>query len=254
MQLRGLAMSDDALYDPDWWRDAKASSLKRKARRSSQRPSARPGDAFLIVTEGTVTEPIYFNLLLRDLQLAVVRVKVVPGHASDPRHVIKCAEWAAREQIRKARKGQLGVTEPPRFDHIWAVVDTDVAARMGFWNDVEQLARSRKVALAHSTPCFEFWLLLHIAGYTTRQDLFDGDCAKAAVRSALGCDYSTNKEVAGEIIPKFLGKWVEAVRHAQQVRKHHDTASTPPPANPSTEVDILVRALNDSALEQVRKL
>ena len=132
---------------------------------------AKPGDAFLIVTEGTVTEPVYFDLLLRDLHLSVVRIKVQPGDASDPRHVILTAEREAKEQLRKARKGVLGINEPAKFDHVWAVVDTDVAVRNHIWNDVKQLAAARKVKLAHSTPCFEFWLLLHFAGFTTRSRL-----------------------------------------------------------------------------------
>jgi hypothetical protein len=235
-------MSDDATYDPNWWREAKAASLERK-----RRPvAASAGDAFLIVTEGKVTEPVYFNLLLRDLHLSTVRIKVQPGDASDPRRVIRTAERLANEQKRKHKKGVLGIDEPAKFDHVWAVVDTDVAVRNNIWNDVLQLAVAKKVMLAHSTPCFEFWLLLHIAGFTTRADLVDGDTAKSAVKHALGRDYSTNEATAKEAIATFLSKWPEAVGHAERVRHHHEEAQTPKPANPSTEVDRLVRALNDS--------
>jgi hypothetical protein len=164
-------MSEDASWDPNWWRAEKAMSLERKARKAALSVLGKPGDAFPIVTEGTVTEPVYFDLLLRDLQLSVVRIEVQPGDASDPRHVIRTAEREAKEQRRKARKGTLGINQPSKFDRVWAVVDTDVAVRMGFGNDVHQLANARKVTLAHSTPCFEFWLLLHVVGLTTRGDL-----------------------------------------------------------------------------------
>jgi len=247
-------MSEDCAWNPNWWHEPKAASLERKRRVVAAAALAKPGDSFLIVTEGTVTEPVYFDLLLRDLQLSVVRIKVQPGDHSDPRHVIRTAEREAKEQLRKARKGVLGISEPAKFDHVWAVVDTDVAVRMGFWNDVQQLAAARKVTLAHSTPCFEFWLLLHIAGFTTRADLVDGDTAKSAVKHALGRDYSTNEEVAKEVIATFLSKWPEAVAHGEQVRRHHEAAATPQPANPSTEVDRLVRAMNDSAPEHLRKV
>jgi len=234
-------MSDDATYDPNWWREAKVASLERK-----RRPvAASAGDAFLIVTEGKVTEPVYFNLLLRDLHLSTVRIKVQPGDASDPRRVILTAERLAKEQKINAKNSLLGINEPAKFDHVWAVVDTDVAVRNHIWNDVEQLAAARKVKLAHSTPCFEFWLLLHF-GFTTRTDLVDGTAAKAAVKHALGRDYSTNEATAKQAIATFLSKWPEAVGHAERVRRHHEEAQTPKPANPSTEVDRLVRALNDS--------
>jgi len=246
-------MNEDTGYDPNWWRAAKALSLDRSKRQAALAAEAKPGDAFLIVTEGTVTEPVYFDLLLRDLHLSAVSIKVQPGDGTDPKRVVLTAEREANEQRRKARKGLLGIHEPAKFDHVWAVVDTDVAVRNRIWNDVKQLAIARKVKLAHSTPCFEFWLLLHF-GFTTRADLVDGAAAKRAVKDALSRDYPTNKETAKQAITTFFPKWPEAVGHAEKVRRHHESARTPEPANPSTEADRLVRALNDSAPEHSRKL
>ena len=139
------------------------------------------------------------------------------------------------------------------YDHVWAVIDTDVAVRQGFWNDVMQLAGARGVNLAHSTPCIEFWFLLHF-GYTTRTDLVDGTTTKHAVEAKLERPYSTNEATAREAMPLFLPKWPEAVVHAEGVRRHHEQARTTLPANPSTEVDRLVRALNDASLAQYRQL
>jgi hypothetical protein len=246
-------MSEDSGCNLNWWREAKAASLERKRRTVVASALAKPGDAFLIVTEGTVTEPVYFDLFRRDLGLLAVRIKIQPGDHSDPRHVIRTAEREAKEQLRKARKGVLGINEPAKFDHVWAVVDTDVAVRNHIWNDVKQLAAARKVKLAHSTPCFEFWLLLHF-GLTAPADLVDGTAAKRAVKHALGRDYSTNEEVARGAIASFLANWPEAVGHAETVRRRHEGAQTPAPANPSTEVDRLARALNDSAPERLQKL
>lgn len=237
-----------------WWQAAKAHSLERRKAAAVGASGVKAGDAFLIVTEGTVTEPVYFELLRADLQLPAVRIRVEPGKASDPRHVVNTAAEEVKTHARRAKKGQLGHTEPMRFDQVWAVIDTDVAVRNGFWNEVESLAQSRKVKLAHSTPCFEFWLLLHIQGMTTRSDLVTGDAAKSAVKHALGKEYSTNKETARTVMPSFIGKWPEAVVHAERVRTHHTAAATPNPANPSTEVCALVRALNDSAPEHLRRL
>jgi hypothetical protein len=87
--------------------------------------------------------------------------------------------------------------------------------------EISRLAATRKVTLAHSTPCFEFWLLLHIVGFTTRADLVDGTKAKSAVKDALGRDYSTDEKTAQEAIATFIKKWHQAVVHAEQVREHH---------------------------------
>jgi hypothetical protein len=246
-------MSDDSGYDPDWWKADKAASVERKRRRAAQAgATARPGDTFLIVTEGTVTEPVYFEFLKGDLQLYAVHVVVMPGWASDPRHVIETAAKKVDEQQRKRRTGQLAVNEPEKFDHVWAVIDTDVAVRMEYWNDVKQLAASKKVQLAHSTPCFEFWLLLHLL-YTTRADLIDGDTTKRAVKQVLGRDYATDEKTAREAMPSFIPHWPQAIRHAQQARRHHLDAATPDPANPSTKVDLLVKALNDASPDYARR-
>lgn len=237
-----------------WWQAAKAQSLARRAAAVAAASDVKPGDAFLIVTEGTVTEPVYFELLRADLQLPAVRIRVEPGRASDPRHVIETAADEVKSHARRATKGKLGHTEPLRFEQVWAVIDTDVAVRMGYWNEVKSLAAARKVKLAHSTPCFEYWLLLHIQGMTTRSDLINGDAAKSAVKEDLGRDYSTNEQTARLVIPSFVGKWPEAVVHAERVRTYHIEAGTKQPAKPSTEVCSLVRALNDSAPAHLRKL
>lgn len=245
-------MSEDVEWNPNSWRDAMEQSLRRKTA-MAKAGGAQPGDSFLVVTEGTVTEPVYFELLLSRLELSRVWVKVMPGQHSAPLHVITTAAIVADSQKRKGKRGKLGIKEPPKFDHIWAVIDTDVAVRTGIWNEVLQLADSRKVQLAHSTPCFEFWLLLHF-GITTRGDLVNGDAAKGAVKAKLGFDYSTNQETAEKAMKTFIHLWPDAVLNAEKVREYHRQADTRRPANPSTEVDILVRGLNNSAAEHLRKL
>jgi hypothetical protein len=207
----------------------------------------------LIVTEGTVTEPTYFELLRDDLQLGPVAIRIEPGDHSDPRHVIKTAGRIVTELSERKKKGKLSNAETESYDHVWAVIDTDVAVRNGIWNDVAALAEGRRVKLAHSTPCFEFWLLLHLE-YTTRANLVTGDDAKSALKSAMGCDYSTNRDLASAAMIELIEKWPEAVVNGERVRQHHVEGGTTPPGNPSTEVCALVRALNYSAPKHLQKL
>lgn len=237
-----------------WWQERKELALARRAATPSRAACAKPGDAFLIVTEGEVTEPVYFELLRSSLQLSTVTVKIQPGSASYPTHVIDSAAKEVEHLARRKKRKETALNEVEKYDHVWAVIDTDVPVRKGVWPNIVAYAASKDVKLAHSTPCFEFWLLLHIKGYTTRADLLDGDAAKAAVKEALGHDYSTNEEVARKVLPTFLPKWPEAFVHAQRVRQHHLDAATRPPGNPSTEVDHLVCALNDAATEHFRKI
>ena len=246
-------MSEVCDHDPFWWKAAKTESLARKQRQESAAALAQPGDSFLIVTEGTVAEPYYFEQLRRKLELSLVHVQIQPGDASDPRHVIETAARLAKEQAQRAKRGALRFDEPEKFDHVFAVIDADVAVRQKHWNDVVQLAKARKVQLATSMPCFEFWLLLHL-GYTTRTDLVDGDAAKSALKQTLGCEYAKTADTTRAAIDKLLPKWPDAVRHAEQVERYHSKAATPPPANPSTGAGLLVRAMNDAAVEHLRRL
>ncbi len=234
-----------------WWK-AKELSLQRKAI-VLDHANANPGDSFLIVTEGTVSEPIYFELLRKSFQLSTVTVKITPGKASDPRHVIQSAADEVKALARRVKRNKIAETELEKFDHVWAVIDTDVATRKGFWHDVSQKARDLNVKLAHSTPCFEYWLLLHLR-MTTRGDLVDGDAAKRAFRKEFGSDYSTNREITKQAFLFLLPKWPVAVGNAGLVRKNNDAANMPAPADPSTEVDLLVRAMNDSAPTHLRKI
>jgi hypothetical protein len=139
-----------------------------------------------------------------------------------------------------------------KFDQVWAVIDTDVATRQGFWNDVIQKSRDLKIRLAHSTPCFEYWLLLHLK-MTTRSDLVDGTAAKKVFGDELGCAYSSSRNITKSVLDRIISNWPTAVRHARQVRQHHQAGNSPLPANPSTEVDLLCCALNDAALEHSMK-
>lgn len=239
----------DSDYDPYWWKDAKAESLERK--QSAPLPGA--GDKFLVVTEGTVTEPVYFNLLIAELELNTVTVKLIPGAHSDPRHVIKTAVKEAKALQNRAKNPEkLGNNELPKYDQVWAVIDTDVAIEEGFWNEVIDLARGNKVNLADSSPCFELWLLLHFK-YSTAS-IQDGDTAKSLVKREFGKPYSTNRAEAETALPEMVPKWPEAVVRAERMRQHHEVAATTLPANPSTNVAILIRALNNAAPKHKQRL
>lgn len=244
-------MSSSSLQPLPWWK-AKAISLQSKAAIAARPAHAMVGDTILIVTEGEVSEPAYFELLRESLQLPTVTVKIIPGKTSDPRQVIQTAVDEMNHLKKRAKKNRLAVSEVRKYDHVWTVIDTDVATRQGFWNEVVQRADAKGVKIASSTPCFEYWLLLHLKK-TTRTDLKNGNAAKKTFKKELGMDYSTSKNVAEEAMARILPEWPTAIIHAEQVRKAHESAGTASPANPSTEVDFLVRAMNDSAQPHNRK-
>lgn len=121
-----------------------------------------PAKGILIVTEGQVTEPVYFEEIKKRLALPTVELHVAGAGIGDPATL---AEEALRQQkIRRkaAKNGELGYTQVADFDEIWIVFDTDIPAQHGKLNNGLRYADSKKIRCAHSTPCFEYWLLLHM--------------------------------------------------------------------------------------------
>lgn len=112
------------------------------ARRASIRPERT---RVLVYCGGVRTEPAYLEGirgLIRDLPVAVE----VRSRGVGPEQLIEHAvSFAARN--------------PGFYDEIWCVIDVDEF-------DVEsasQAAAAAGVRLAVSNPCFELWLLLHLA-------------------------------------------------------------------------------------------
>lgn len=244
-------MPSELSYNSQWWKEAKAASLARKSA-VSLGTLAKPGDSFLIVTEGQVTEPVYFETIRQKLKLGAMHIKVIPSTRPDALNVIRKAVEEQKAHTLKIRRGELPIKMPAKFDHVWAVIDTDVLTDPQKWAEVVKSANDKKVKLAYSTPCFEFWLLLHLE-YTTRSDLIDCNAAKAAVKACLHpTPYSTVRKEASHAIGSLVPKYKDAIKHAQRVREHHKQIQTPEPANPSTAVDTLLSAILEAAPAYLR--
>lgn len=102
---------------------------------------------FVISTEGSVTEPQYFNMFNNDT--TVLHVKVVHNGASDPGNVLK-------EMKKHLKKYDL-----EKNDQAWLVIDKDQwqetqISPLNTWSTTDE-----KYGFALSNPKFEYWLLLH---------------------------------------------------------------------------------------------
>lgn len=102
---------------------------------------------FVLATEGTTTEPQYFELF--NSRTTTITIKWVKGTHSDPKHVL-----GRMKHYLKGNRLKPG-------DAAWLVIDRDQ------WTE-EQLAQLHEWAVANeqyglavTNPCFEFWLLLH---------------------------------------------------------------------------------------------
>jgi hypothetical protein len=103
--------------------------------------SRKPLPRFLIVCEGTVTEPHYFRELRR-LERVPVDLDIRAGGV--PKTLVERAASANQSQF-------------------WCVFDID---EHPFVPEAKQQARDNGIQVAVSNPCFEFWLLLHFQDQT----------------------------------------------------------------------------------------
>jgi hypothetical protein len=140
----------------------KVRQLARREQKEARRASyAR----ILIVSEGSKTEPLYFEDIRAAYQLHSANVEVQPSQlGTAPIQVVKYARHLFE-------KGDLhkGI-RPQSFDQVYAVFDRDdhgtyydalkLAESLNgkFRNDAKQIVCFKAIA---SVPSFELWLLLH---------------------------------------------------------------------------------------------
>lgn len=218
-------------------------SAKRRTKPNpfSRRPQSpgSTGKTILIVTEGEKTEPNYLKGLRNHLKLQAADIRVVKADGTDALSVVKHAVELRGQRRREARRG---CTVP--YDSVWAVFDTERADTNLKLNDALQKATAHKINVALSNPCFEFWVLLHDE-YTTAQFTKCENVIRR-IKDRHFPDYEKGNVNAEQYLPKIP----TAIRNSEQCREYHKTAGVD--GNPSTDVDLLVREMNDATRKHYR--
>lgn len=205
-----------------------------------QRPEpVRPatGHTFLIVVEGEATEPAYLGEVRSRLKRKAAAVVVQHGNHTDPVGIV-------REAIKR-RDEQAAKPNSAPYDQVWAVFDRETQnhPRLTQVPAALELAVANGIQVALSVPSIEFWLFLHF-DYTTKA--FDG-CA--AVKKALK-KFIKDYEKSDLPLDDLIGRVKTAMKHAAKCHGHWETAGGD--GNPSTHLDKLIQALNDSARAEMR--
>ncbi len=140
---------------------------KERQKKQLERKLARRAsyDRILIVSEGSKTEPNYFNEIRKEFRLHTANVQVQPSDfGTAPLQVVKFAKELFEKGDR--RKG----IQPRAFEKVYAVFDRDdhqtyfdaltlATSQNGkLRNDAKKPVEFRAIA---SVPSFELWLLLH---------------------------------------------------------------------------------------------
>lgn len=211
---------------------------KRKARDGAalqrQRHERAQNKRYLIVCEGTKTEPHYFRELLDDLRVRPQVVRIAPNDGVSPDRVVA---HALALYVDDATSGDA-------YDTVFCVFDRDrhTTFDAAVQRTKDLSAAAKPLIAITSTPCFEVWLLLHF-GYTDQPfhpagKKSVGEQVVAALKTKPGFE-KYGKGQKG-IYAQLQGKLHEALDNADQLRRHCAVTGS---INPSTDVDKLVLML-----------
>lgn len=188
---------------------------------------------YLIVCEGSKTEFNYFRDLRTDLGIDAKQVQIPQNSGNTPDRIL---DHALALYDEDALSGDA-------YDKVYCVFDRDTHSTFDVTvqriKDLKSVRRSKPFEAITSTPCFEFWLLLHF-GYTDAAfhpagKRSVGDNAVAALKKKSGfAAYDKGKQgIYAQLKPKLP----DAIKHAQKLREESIKNRT---MNPATNVDILV--------------
>lgn len=213
---------------------------KRKARKGAalerQKTERARSSRFLIVCEGTKTEPNYLKELVCDWRIRPQAVKIAPNDGNSPDRIL---EYAIKLYEEDAHNGD-------SFDRVFCVFDRDThttfTATVQRIRDLANADPPRPFEAITSAPCFEYWLLLHF-GYTDAP--FHAAGKKSVCDNLIKVlrtkpDFKTYGKGQSGIYGLLKNKITTAIEAAKNARA---AAATSGQTDPHTQVDTLVEAL-----------
>ena len=126
----------------------------RDRKPSRRQPFRDPKPTILIVCEGSITEPEYFDGFWHSCHNPRVRVHVPKDHGV-PKTLVGIAKDLKNDALKQAKEQG---DDNLAFDAVWCVHDVDDHPHL---HEAREMADANGVELAISNPSFELWLLLH---------------------------------------------------------------------------------------------
>ena len=136
----------------------------------------------------------------------------------------------AWEDLKKNRRMKVRERD---FDEIWCVFDRDDHADI---SGTLQTARDREIQVAFSNPCFEVWLVLHVAEQSAPVE------RREIQRRSHALGLTEGKSIAHDAAELLRGGYADAKRRACGLAAMHQESDSPE-WNPSSDVWRLVDRL-----------
>ncbi|MEB3293471.1 MAG: RloB family protein [Synechococcales bacterium] len=173
---------------------------------------------FLIVCEGTKTEPNYFRSFRVPKNVAEIDIR---GLGENPGKLVNSAKE---------------LKEQDDYDQVWCVFDRDAWTPKDF-NNALKSAEAQGFKVAYSNEAFELWYVLHF-------EFLNTGIPRSEYLQKLNCllinKYQKNSST---IYEELLEKQPIAIKNADNLLKQYKSHD-PVKDNPSTTVHRLVQELN----------
>lgn len=217
----------------------------------------------LIVTEGLVTEPTYFERLKIYLELNRQQLEVVveagPDHCGNtPTRVVETAvklrQQAEAKQSTLDDNGDLEAREA--FDDVWVVFDTERDGKNIDLKPAAEFAHQSGLNTAISRPSFESWFLIHF-GVNPSMSTCEEVCKEISkiTQKKYGQPYRKKSDknvdlirLINSILPVTQGAIVRSKQIAKTAFFDHNLV----PAMTGTKVHELVEQLWESSPKAVK--
>jgi hypothetical protein len=209
----------------------KARKARKKINEKRVKNTIDERKSIIIACEDSVSAPLYFNAIFDDLKknhaIAAASLIIATHKHTDPCGVLK---------------DLLAYPDYENFSYKWIVIDRDEERTNSGGHTLANFkmamitAKTQKVDVAYSNPCFEIWYLLH-SEY--RNTAIDRDELIKKLEDSIA--YSKN------VLPDLKDLQDTAIKNANNLLQLWiDTQgiNTPETNNPSTTVHKLVEVLN----------
>lgn len=207
-------------------------SIKPLKRRINTRKSKQ---RFVIVTEGTKTEPEYFTALGTSLKQALIEVEIDRRGGSPLTLAQRAVE--IKRSLKRDRKGLAKKASFLKEDEVWIACDRDEHPKI---SEAFSLCKANKIGIEFSDPCFELWLILHLEDFDKPDDRHQVQDHLCSICESYG-SHAGKTANFGELL---TGR--TQAEHRARVQNARREKESPPKNRPYTTVYMLTEKLGAS--------
>jgi hypothetical protein len=230
-------------------------------RQNQSRPKRK---RILIVTEGKVTEPLYFDSLKKYCEIPQgqleIYIEAAPDHdGNTPERVVSSAKMLKNKEENRARRARnnSALTDADPYDDVWVVFDTEREGKNPNLKNAADSAAAAKLCVAISYPSFESWFLLHLRDGLPAMS--DCDSVVREIHKIFPGGYRKNSPKNRDLkslIESILDrkKTTEAIERAKRIEKTAFTDHPHVPIRPGTKIHVLVEEIWKSSPKGQRDL